>query len=184
MEYILFLLIYFAVTLGIFLLVGTFGFLLFHGLLSDAPFIPSGRKKRARMFEYARILPGEEVIDLGSGDGTILIEAAKRGAYAIGAESNPLLRRYSLLRARWNKLDARVVVAHTDLFSLPLSQADVIFLYLFPNAIERLKEKFENESKDGARIISNTFPIPGWTPEKNQDGVFLYRVHSRNSQNK
>lgn len=150
------------------------GFFIIHGFFADAPFVPSSRKKRHAMLELARIQTGETVIDAGSGDGSLLIASAERGARAIGIESNPLLVLYSRIRALPAGELRNITIIRGNLFLYPFHTADVLFLYLFPKTIEKLKEKLEKELKPGCRIVSNTFPIPGWTPEKEQGNVFLY----------
>ncbi len=157
------------------------GFFIVHGFLADAPFVPSSRRKRRAMLDLADVRAGETVIDAGSGDGSLLITSARRGARAIGIESNPLLVLYSRIRASWSAERHSVTVIRGNLFSHPFHSADVLFLYLFPQTIEKLKEKLEKELKPGCRVVSNTFPIPGWTPEKEQDGVFLYVKREKSS---
>lgn len=150
------------------------GYSIIHGFFSDAPFVPSSRKKRLTMIELADIKQGDAAVDLGCGNGSLLIEAAKKGAYATGIESNPFLTAASRMRARIAGLQNRITIIKKDLFQYDLGAVDIVFLYLSPHTLEKLKEKLEKELKPGARVISNTFPIPGWTPKKEQDGVFLY----------
>lgn len=164
---------------GLFSVVG--GFFIVHGFFSDAPFVPSSRKKRHIMLEFANIQTNETVIDAGSGNGSLLIASARRGARAIGIESNPLLVLYSRIRALFCAERKTIAVIRENLFSYSFREADVLFLYLFPKTIEKLKEKLEKELKPGVRIISNTFPIPGWIPKKERDGVFLYIKREKSS---
>ena len=164
---------------GLFSVVG--GFFIIHGFFSDAPFVPSSRRKRRAMLELANTQAGETVIDAGSGDGSLLIASARRGARAIGIESNPLLVLYSRIRASWSAERHSVTIIRGNLFSHPFHSADVLFLYLFPQTIEKLKEKLEKELKSSCRVVSNTFPISGWTPEKEHDGVFLYVKREKSS---
>lgn len=164
---------------GLFSVVG--GFFIIHGFFSDAPFVPSSRRKRRAMLDCADIRAGETVIDAGSGNGSLLIVAARLGARAIGIESNPLLVLYSRIRARSSAERKNITIIHGNLFSHSFREANVLFLYLFPQTIEKLKEKLEKELKPGVRIISNTFPITGWTPEKERDGVFLYIKREKSS---
>lgn len=164
---------------GFFSVVG--GFFIIHGFFSDAPFVPSNRRKQRIMLELADIRAGETVIDAGSGSGSLLIASARLDARAIGIESNPLLVLYSRIRALADATRKNITVIRENLFSYSFREADVLFLYLFPKTIEKLKEKLEKELKPGARIISNTFPIPGWTPKKERDGVFLYIKREKSS---
>ncbi|KKU70383.1 MAG: hypothetical protein UX94_C0007G0012 [Parcubacteria group bacterium GW2011_GWA2_47_21] len=164
---------------GLFSFVG--GFFIIHGFFSDAPFVPSSSKKRRAMLDLARVHAGETIIDAGSGDGSLVIASAGRGAHAIGIESNPLLVFYSRIRILRNTERRNITIIRGNLFSQPFHSADILFLYLFPKTIEKLKEKLEKELKPGCRVVSNTFPIPGWTPEKEQDDVFLYIKREKSS---
>ena len=150
------------------------GHIIIHGFFSDAPFVPSSRKKRRIMIGLADIKEGETIVDLGCGNGSLLIESAKKGACATGIESNPFLAALSRMRARIARLQNRISIIKKDLFQYDLSAADIIFVYLFPHTLEKLKEKLEKELKPGTRIVSNTFLIPGWTPKKTEGGGFLY----------
>lgn len=140
-----------------------------------APFLRSSKKTRAIMFELADIKEDELVIDLGSGDGVILIEAAEKGARAIGYEINPFLVSRSRIAIKTNKLEDKVTVFKKSFWSADLSQADVIMLFGISHIMPQLYKKLQRELKPGARVISNTFTFPKWQPEKVSDNVKLYR---------
>src|SRR3989338_8557944 len=169
--------------LAVFIL-GVFVFLLTLFLVFDvwityaksAPFVRSGRRKIKIMFELAAVKPEEVVVDLGSGDGTLVIEAAGRGARAIGVEMNPLLVLISRWKARWQNVGDLVTIVRGDLQQYYLHGADVIFLYLMPKGMEQLQNKIVSEAKSGARIVSNAFPLPKRQPLKEIDGVYLYKI--------
>mgnify|MGYP001611699680 CR=1 FL=1 len=144
------------------------------GHYKGAPFIRSPRKKIDAMFELAGVKAGETVVDLGSGDGTLVIEAAKRGAKAVGVEINPLLVWYSRRKIKKAGLQERAQIVKCDLRNYPLHDTDVIFLYLLSGTLEGLREKLSGELKSGARIISNSFPLSEQRVIMEKDGVFLY----------
>lgn len=146
------------------------------GHLKGAPFVRSSRQKIEIMVELAGIKPGEIVVDLGSGDGSILLEAAKQGARGIGIEINPFLVWYSKWRVKRARLTERIKIIRGSFWNYPLHEADAVFLYLWPNTIEKLKEKFYRELKPGARLISHGFPISEWTASAEKNGVFAYFV--------
>ena len=146
------------------------------GHLKGAPYVRSSRKKIDAMITAAGIKPGEVVIDLGSGDGTLLIESAKKGAKAIGVDINPFLVWYSRTRARLAGLEKNIKIFRGDFRDYPLKDADVIFVYLWPETLASLKNKFTKELKPGARIISNAFRIPEFQETKKQNGVFYYTL--------
>lgn len=141
-----------------------------------APFSRSNRRKIKIMFELAAVKPGEVVIDLGSGDGTLVFEAARRGARAIGIEINPLLVWISRWRAQRQNVRDKVTIVRGDVQNYPLHDADVIFLYLMPRGMSELRSKFVSEAKKGSRIVSNSFLIPDMMPLKEVGGVYLYRM--------
>lgn len=144
------------------------------GHLKGGPFIRSAKKRIATMLELAAIQPGERVVDLGSGDGTLVLEAARRGAYATGVEINPFLVWYTRLRIKKAGLSGRASVIRGDLWRYPLSDTDVVLLYLLPSTMEKLKEKLARELPPHARIVSNAFILPDWTPAVEKNSVFLY----------
>lgn len=152
------------------------------GDIKGAPFTKSSPVEIQTMLNFAAIRKNELVFDLGSGDGTILIEAAKRGANAIGTELNPFLVWYSQLRVKHSGYSDKVSIRWGNLKKISLKDADVLFFYLLPNTVRNLKEKFSRELKVNARIISNGIPISGWTPIREKNNVFLYRkVNGYNS---
>ena len=145
------------------------------GHWKGAPFVPSSKKEIYAMLELANIKPGEIVVDLGSGNGTILIEAARKGATVIGIEMNPFLIWYSRFRIKHLGLANMITVYKGDLRDFPLECADVVFLYLLPNTIANLREKLTRELRKGSRVVSNSFPIPEWPVEAKKTVVYLYQ---------
>jgi len=144
------------------------------GDFKGAPFVRSKPQRIKIMVKLAEIHPGTRVIDLGSGDGSILIEAASHGAFATGIEMNPFLVRYSRWRIKRKGLEKKITLIKGDLRVYPLGDADIIFCYLLKSTLSKLKEKFAQELKPGVKIISNAFTIPGWIPLKEKNGVFVY----------
>lgn len=146
------------------------------GYIKGAPFVPSKPKRIQTMIELANITEGMRVVDLGSGDGSILIAAARRGAHAMGVEMNPFLIPYSRWRARRAGVGDRTTFMRGEIKNCPLGNVDVVFLYLLPSLLGKISIKLSSELKPGACVISNAFPILGWTPVVEKDGVFLYRI--------
>lgn len=169
------------------LLISTVVFLIFEiyvviiGHLKGAPYVRSSRKKIAAMIDAAAIQPGETIFDLGSGDGTLLLEAGRRGAKGVGFDINPFLVWYSRMRAKFSGLEGRIEIFRKDFRTSCLKDADVVFLYLWPETLEKLQAKLVSELKPGARVISNAFPIPGWKTQEAKNGVFLYQKHRKDN---
>jgi ubiquinone/menaquinone biosynthesis C-methylase UbiE len=153
-----------------------------------APYIPSPQIVVDRMLELARIRPGETVYDLGSGDGRILITAAKKyGAKAVGIELSPDLCRITTASIARLGLQDRVKVLHGNLLKVDLSPADVVTIYLLTTSNSRLRPNLEKYLHPGARVVSNDFEIRGWDAKETvslkvqgtQHTIYLYEMSKR-----
>jgi len=129
----------------------------------DSPWAPWWRtnKKIARaMCQMAKVGKVDIVYDLGSGDGTVLIVAAKEfGAIGVGIEIDPLRYFISSMLLRSNRLSDKVRIIRRNFFDVNISEASVVFVYLVPKALNRLLPKFNKELKKGTRIVSYKYPI-------------------------
>jgi len=136
--------------------------------IKDAgPYVPSPQSVVSDMLRYADVGPNDFLIDLGSGDGRIVLTAAKVfGARGFGVEIKEELVRLSNDAAQKEGLAERVKFMKQDLFKTDLSQATVITMYLLPDTVNLLKDKFLAELKPGTRIVSHDYPLTGWIPEK------------------
>ena len=146
------------------------------GRIKGAPFVASKPNRIQTMIELANICKDMRVVDLGSGDGSIVIAAARAGAIASGVEMNPFLIPYSRWRARRAGVQERTTFVRGEIKDFPLHDADVVFLYLLPNLLRNISKKLSSELKPDAYVISNAFPIPEWTPVQEKNGVFVYRI--------
>ena len=132
-----------------------------------APFVPSPIPVIQRMFEIAELLPGEVLFDLGAGDGRSVIMAAKTfGARAVGVELREDLAKKALSTIYDSNLTDRVTIVNGDMFTVNLTSADVVFLYLTTSANEKIRPKLETELRKGVRVVSHDYEIVGWKPEK------------------
>jgi hypothetical protein len=136
--------------------------------IKDAgPYVPSPQSVVADMLRYADVGASDFLIDLGSGDGRIVLTAAKVfGARGFGVEIKDELVKKSNEAAQKEGLAGRVRFMKQDLFKTDMSQATVITMYLLPDTVNLLKDKFLNELKPGTRIVSHDYPLTGWIPEK------------------
>lgn len=132
-----------------------------------APFVPSPIPLIQRMLQLAELKPGEVLFDLGAGDGRAVIMAAKTfGARAVGVELREDLAKKALSTIHDSGLADRVTIVSGDMFSVNLTSADVVFLYLTTSANEKIRPKLENELKQGVRVVSHDYEIVGWKPVK------------------
>lgn len=131
------------------------------------PYVPSPQSVVSDMLRYAEVGPHDYLIDLGSGDGRIVLTAAKVfGARGFGVEIKDDLVKRSNEAAKQEGVADRVRFMKQDLFKTDLSQASVITMYLLPDTVNLLKDKFLAELKPGTRIVSHDYPLTGWIPEK------------------
>jgi SAM-dependent methyltransferase len=144
-----------------------------------AIYLPTPMDVVVKMLNIAAVSEGDVLYDLGSGDGRIIIEAAKRGADSVGIEVDPVRVLLSRLRAR--SLGGRVKVIRGDFFKIPLKDATIVTVYQGQSINNKLREKFEAELPNGTRIVSFDFRFDGWEPEKSIPNakVYLYRVPAK-----
>jgi SAM-dependent methyltransferase len=135
-------------------------------VLSGVPFVPTSKKFVPLLLGVADLKPHETFYDLGCGDGRLIFEATRTVPHlkGIGIENSPLP--YVLARLRKKVSKARGEIRFANIFKTNLKDADVVFCYLFPGVMQKLKTKFKNELPKHARIISESFKIEGWEPEK------------------
>jgi len=125
-----------------------------------APFVASPPEVVDAMCDLAEVTARDTVVDLGSGDGRIVVEAAKRfGARGFGVDINPGLVRLANDRARQAGVDGRVHFFVGDLFQTTVSQASVVFLYLLPGAAARLVPRLYQELTPGTRVVSHDYTL-------------------------
>ena len=120
------------------------------------------------MLGLARVGPGDFVIDLGSGDGRLVIVAVDRfgAAGGFGVDISEQSVTYANARAAEAGIADRVQFQRRDLYSTDVRRATVVTLYLFPAAMPRLRTKLLAELAPGTRVVSHDFPFPDWTPDR------------------
>ncbi len=141
-----------------------------------APFVVSEDVDIETMIRLARVKPGARAVDLGSGDGRIVIAFARAGAQAHGYEINPFL----VMRARRNirnaGLEGRAFAHWKSFWGENLSSYDIVTLYGITYIMKGLEEKLGRELKSGARVLSNYFTFPGWVPKEKDGRICLYKI--------
>jgi len=133
----------------------------------DVVWVPSPEETVKKMMEMGEITPKDFVVDLGSGDGRNVIAAAKLGARALGVEYNPDMVELSRRLAKEAGVADKAQFVQGDMFEADFSKATVLALFLLPSNLLRLRDKFA-DLQPGTRIVSNTFSIQDWTPEKTE----------------
>ena len=133
----------------------------------EVPFVRTTPEVIDRMLELARVNPSDVVYDIGSGDGAIIIRAAKKyGVRGVGIEIDQEL----VLKARGNafreKVEHLVEFRIQDAFTADVSSATVVTLYMLPEFNARLRPILERQLKPGSRVVSHDYPIEGWVPDR------------------
>jgi SAM-dependent methyltransferase len=147
----------------------------------DVPYVPSPNPVVDGMLKLAGVSSGDTVYDLGCGDGRIVIAAAKAyGAKGVGVDINPERIEEARANAKSAKVEDKVRFEENDLFKANIANATVVTLYLLPDVNLRLKTKLLKELKPGTRIVSHSFDMGDWKPEKEErvEGrqIFLWTV--------
>jgi precorrin-6B methylase 2 len=131
----------------------------------DVVYLPTPPELVEAMLDLARVTAQDYVVDLGSGDGRIVIAAAKRGARALGIEYDTNLVALSEANAVRAGVHERATFVEADLFESDFSQATVVTTFLVADIMVRLKPQFA-ALRPGSRVVSNAFTIEGWAPDR------------------
>jgi len=132
-----------------------------------APFVPTPHEVVNRMLELAEIEQGDVLYDLGSGDGRIVVAAAKQfGIRAVGFEVDPVLVKDSRQIIKQAGMEELVEIREQDIRTIDFSPASVVTMYLYPAANLRLRPVLMRELKPGARVISHDFAMGSWKPDR------------------
>jgi len=148
----------------------------------DVAYIRTPKHLVRQMLRLAEVRRGDVLFDLGAGDGRILIEAARAfGAQVTGVEIDP--GRVSRIEERLKSTGVKGKVILANFMDVDLSSADVVAIYLSDSVNAKLEPKLKHELKQGARVVSLDYPLPGWAPEKEfvakgvvPRKVFLYKI--------
>jgi SAM-dependent methyltransferase len=133
----------------------------------EVPFVPTPPDVVDRMLEVAQLKPGDVIYDLGSGDGRIIIRAAKRyGVKGVGIEIDTELVQKARDNAFREKVDHLVEFRLQDALTVDISPATVVTLYMLPEFNAKLRPILEKQLKPGSRVVSHDFQIQGWVPDK------------------
>ncbi|MGE5647872.1 MAG: class I SAM-dependent methyltransferase [Acidobacteriota bacterium] len=143
----------------------------------DVPFVPTSQELVVQMLKMANVSKDDTVYDLGCGDGRIVITAARQfGAHAVGVDINPERIKEANENAKKAGVTDKVKFIEGDLFTADIHPASVVTLYLLPNVNLKLRPRLLKELRPGTRIVSHSFDMDDWKPEKEMDvnGSRLY----------
>ncbi|HAX42109.1 MAG: class I SAM-dependent methyltransferase [Bryobacteraceae bacterium] len=133
----------------------------------DVPYVPTTEPAVEEMLKLARVTKNDVVYDLGCGDGRIVIAAAKQyGARGVGIDINPERIAEANENAKKAGVTHLVKFIEQDLFEADFREASVVTLFLLTEVNLRLKPRLLEQLKPGTRVVSNTFEMGDWKPEK------------------
>jgi SAM-dependent methyltransferase len=141
-------------------------------LLVGAPYMPTLSPQRKAALDMLALKPGQTLYELGSGDGSLLKEAAERGLNVVGYELNPFLVLIS--RFRTFKYRRHVKIRMGNFWKADLAGADGIFVFLLDRFMLQLDDKISREGKKGVKLVSHAFKIPGRKPQGRHQALLLY----------
>ena len=151
-------------------------------ITQGALYVSTSRAKIAAFIDAVPMKADQMLVDIGCGDGRVLREAQKRyGVRTVGYEVNPL----AYLKARLFSIGSnRITIRHQNFWEADLSDADVVFCYLYPDVMKKLATKLLDSLKPGAIVVSSNFSLPGWVPGKilrlerslHNDPIYIYHL--------
>lgn len=156
-----------------------FGIWIAWSAIVGAPWLPTPKKRVRFMLEIADVVEDDVVYDLGSGDGRIVVMAAKEfGAQSVGIEIDPIRLLWSRFAVRRHKLRSRAKVVRGNFFEMDLSEATVVTLYQGHEINKKIRDKLAQDLRPGTRVVSYRFILDGWTPIQinEESSTYLYVV--------
>src|ERR1700730_10486768 len=133
----------------------------------DVPYAPTTEQAVKAMLKLAGVKKTDIVYDLGCGDGRIVIAAAKEyGAHGVGIDINPERIQQAEANAKKAGVEKLVRFEENDLFDADIHDATVVTLFLLESVNLRLRPKLLRDPRPGTRIVSNTFNMGDWKPDK------------------
>ncbi len=145
------------------------------GFLTGAPYAPTFNKAVQELFKTISLSNKDIVYDLGSGDGRILIEAAKNGVKSVGFEINPFLVLLSKWRIRNIKSEIKPKIYLGNFWNQDLAKATVVFVFILPQYMARLEKKLTKELKPNTLVVVHHGALDKRKPFKKIEGLNLYK---------
>jgi len=142
-------------------------------VLVGAPYLPTRAPQIRAALELADLKPGDTLLELGCGDGRVLIAAARQGIKAVGYELNPLLAALAWLRTRRYRHHVKIIWG--DYWRTDWPPAQAVFTFLLSRYMAKLDKKLTNYPHQPVKLVSYAFKVPSKRPDAQKNGVFLYR---------
>jgi Protein-L-isoaspartate carboxylmethyltransferase len=175
MLFDLYLILSIIICIALIIFIITFGIPMFTG----APFAVSTPFKIKKMLPFiVEAIGGRKnlsAVDIGSGDGRIIIALAREGLIAHGIEINPFLAWFSKIKIKAAGLKGQAFIHRESFWHSDFSQYDIVVLFGVFYIMKKLEKKLMDELKPGAIIICNHFYFPNWTPIKQEKDIYIYR---------
>ena len=147
------------------------------------PFVPTPQDVVDKMIELGGVKKDDVVYDLGSGDGRIVITAAKKGAHAVGFDVDGDLVKESRENIRKAGLEKLAEIKQQDILTVDLSPATVVTMYLLPDVNLKLRPNVLSQLKPGSRVVSHAFDMGDWKPDKvervNGRTIYLWTIPAK-----
>lgn len=147
--------------------------LLSYSMFRGAPFAALSANRIETMLELLQPVKGKKLVDLGSGDGRIVISFGKRGIESYGYEIVPLIYIWSLIKIKSKKVKKTKVILG-DYWNIDLSEFDYVTVWGTPYMMGRLEKRLQKELKPGSKVVSNHFQFPNWKAKSKKNDVYLY----------
>lgn len=141
-------------------------------IIFGAPYVPTLAAQRRTALDLLDLKKGQTLYELGSGDGSLLIEAASKGIKAVGYELNPILVFVSRWRARHYR--DLVTIHWQNFWHANLAGADAIFIFQMDKSMKNLEAKIIKEKTGPMKVVSHAFKIPGKKPVRKAGSILLY----------
>lgn len=141
-------------------------------LLVGAPYVPTLRPQVETALELVNLKPGQTLLELGCGDGKVLIAAAQTGVHAVGYELNPFLALVAWLRTR--RFKGSVTVVWGNFWTKSWPPAEGIFTFLHPRFMKKLDKKIVQSNLQHVKLVSFAFEVPDRKPTARKNGILLY----------
>lgn len=146
-------------------------------LLFGAPYLPTLRTQQEAALDLLDLEEGQLLVELGSGDGRMLIAAARRGIASVGYELNPLLFFYSWLMTR--KYRSLISVKCANFWTRPLPECDGMYVFLLDRYMSKLYKKITQEITTPVKVVSFAFMFPEKKHKTEKSGLYLYVFNNK-----